>query len=71
MILLEQVSMYAYPNVCTSEKKKIFVRSTIYMDACVIYIYKTTILKIKLIAKVETGSDYIVNLTLFTSLKSK
>ena len=41
------------------------------MDACVIYIYKTTILKIKLIAKVETGSDYIVNLTLFTSLKSK
>ena len=70
MILLEQVSMYAYPNVCTSEKK-IFVRSTIYMDACIINIYKTTILKIKLIAKVEKESDYIVNLTSFTSLKSK
>ena len=38
MILLEQVSMYAYPNVCTSEKK-IFVRGTIYTDACIIYIY--------------------------------
>ena len=70
MILLEQVSMYAYPNVCTSEKK-IFVRGTIYTDACIIYIYKTTILKIQLIAKVENESDYIVNLTSFTSLKSK
>ena len=49
---------------------KIIFVTELYKYACVIYIYKTTILKIKLIARVEKESDYKVHLTSFTNVES-